>query len=354
MSKRKEANQKLINETKDVQAQTKDALSRIKNTTSETEDIGNQTLEELRAQGEQIGTITTDIEGVGDKLDEAQRLQNTFDKWGGGIFGFGKKKATKAAAAEIALRQQEELMNVKEVFEQQKYESLKSNWKAYNMVLCSNPTVEAPELFVPSVQASIPNSSWKIDYSLTGIDGDGWTYAYDFKELNKTGVGESAPKWNSYVRRRKWKYTDAPMGSSAKVAEIQQRHVSRVGKDKANNGSTQGEKIGYVSRQNVSNMKASGLVSAGMTGRRGKKDEELDEESAQGLKEIQQEDDEINQGIDDISDSLDRLHGISHQMKEETIAQNKKLDKMDAAMQNTGEKQAIVNQRLKRQIKSNS
>jgi hypothetical protein len=182
---RKEANQRVLAETREVQSQTKDAIDRIKMQTAETEEIGNQTLEQLRAQGHQIDEITTDIDTVSNKLDEAQKLQNTFDVWGGSIFGFGKKKAQNAAAAEIALRQQEELMNVKEVFEQQKYESLKSNWKAVNFALCSNPTIEAPELFVPSVQQSIPNSAWKVDFSLTGIDGDGWTYAYDFNSLNK-------------------------------------------------------------------------------------------------------------------------------------------------------------------------
>jgi len=182
---RKDANQRVLAETQEVQGQTKDAIDRIKQQTAETEEIGNQTLEQLRAQGNQIDDITNDIDTVSNKLDEAQKLQNTFDVWGGSIFGFGKKKAQNAAAAEIALRQQEELMNVKEVFEQQKYESLKSNWKAVNFALCSNPTIEAPELFVPSVQQSIPNSSWKVDFSLSGIDGDGWTYAYDFASLNK-------------------------------------------------------------------------------------------------------------------------------------------------------------------------
>lgn len=186
---RKEANQRVLNETREVQANTKDALSRIKATTAETEDIADQTLEQLREQGQQIDDITADIDAVSGKLDEAQKLQNTFDNWSGGIFGFGKRKAEKAASAEIALRQQEELMSIKEVFEQQKYDTFRSSWKPYNMVMCSNPTLEAPELFVPSVQDSIPNSSWKVDSSLTGVDGDGWTYAYDFNKLNKVFDG---------------------------------------------------------------------------------------------------------------------------------------------------------------------
>lgn len=348
---RKEANQKVIQETREVQSQTKDALSRIKNQTAETEEIAGQTLEQLRAQGQQMDDITNDVNAVSNKLDEAQKLQNTFDNWSGGIFGFGKRKAEKAAAAEIALRQQEELMSIKEVFEQQKYETLKGQWKHYNMALCSNPTVEAPELFAPSVQADIPNSPWKVDHSLSGIDGDGWTYSGSFKDLNKTGVGESSAKWNTYVRRRKWKYSDSAGGSSAKVAEIQQRHASRLA---AKPGApTQGEKIGYVSRQQVAGLKASGLASAGMMGgkNKGAPDQDLDEESAAGLKAIRDEDAEIDAGVEDISNAMDRLHTVAGHMKEETMAQNRKLDSMDSAMQRAGEKQAVVNQRLKRQLK---
>lgn len=354
---RKEANQRMLQETKAVQSQTKDAVDRIKQQVAETEEIGSQTLEQLRAQGQQIDEITGDIESVSNKLDEANKLQNTFDSWGGNIFGFGKKKALNAAAAEIALRQQEELMNVKEVFEQQKYDAFKSSWKPYNLSLCSNPAIEAPELFVPSIQHTIPNSPWKIDHSLTGIDEEGWTYASDFSSLNKTGVGEAKANWKTYVRRRKWKYTEATLGSSARVADIQARHATRAGKNTNNNntGSTQGEKIGYVSRQQVAGLKQTGLVSSSMMNKnKNNPDQILDEESAEGLKEVERDDAEIDAGIDSIDSSLDRLNIIAGHMKDETIIQNKKLEKMENAMQTAGEKQSVVNNRLKTHIKKNS
>jgi len=178
--------------------------------------------------------------------------------------------------------------------------------------------------------------------------------------LNKTGVGEKVAKWNTYVRRRKWKFAEASTGTSAKVAEIQSRHAARVGGSKPNSpnptGSTQAEKIGYVSRQHVAAMKESGLSSAGMMG--GKKnqqqDQDLDEESAAGLRQVQNEDVAIDQDVAEIGGALDRLNAMAVTMGEETKNQNKKLDKLDSAMQTAGEKQAIVNQRLKRQIKSNS
>jgi hypothetical protein len=62
-------------------------------------------------------------------------------------------------------------------------------------------------------------------------------------------------------------------------------------------------------------MKASGLSSGG--GRRGKEKEELDEDSKAGLRRVQANDREIDQGINSISNTLDNLTGIAGQMKEE-------------------------------------
>jgi hypothetical protein len=60
-------------------------------------------------------------------------------------------------------------------------------------------------------------------------------------------------------------------------------------------------------------MKASGLTS---TGRNNRGKEELDEESRAGLARINQNDAEIDQGINDISRGLDDLADIAGQMRE--------------------------------------
>jgi hypothetical protein len=88
-------------------------------------------------------------------------------------------------------------------------------WKSAGLYLCNAPDTPAPDLFDPSLQGSIADTRWSIDYSLTGIDAEGWTYAYDFGYLNKHGAGDSSAQWNSYVRRRKWKYTEASGKSEA-------------------------------------------------------------------------------------------------------------------------------------------
>ena len=46
--------------------------------------------------------------------------------------------------------------------------------------------------------------------------------AYDFLTLNKSGAGDSAPKWNSYVRRRKWRYIEKSNSGSQSLNEYVQ------------------------------------------------------------------------------------------------------------------------------------
>lgn len=204
---RSDANRKMLRETEDIQNQTKEATARIKAQIGETEVIANSTLQELREQGAQMDNVNMDVVGVQQKLDQSSNLQDTFDVWSGGLFG-GKKRAAKKEASELSRqRVMEELNNVREVFENQKFDRLGRNWKNKSMTLCTDPSIKAPELFAPELQTG-PSAKWVVDYSLVGIDGEGWTYAYDFPTLNKTGAGVNASTWNTYVRRRKWKMTE--------------------------------------------------------------------------------------------------------------------------------------------------
>mgnify|MGYP003386649998 FL=1 len=88
-----------------------------------------------------------------------------------------------------------------------------------------------------------------------------------------------------------------------------------------------------------------------MGGKKNKTDQALDDEDAAQLKAIHDEDKEIDEGVDDISAAMDRLAARGAAMGEETKKQNKQLEKMGNSMQTAAEKQVIVNQRLKRQLK---
>lgn len=95
---------------------------------------------------------------------------------------------------------------IKEVFEDQQYDNIFRTWKAHGLVQCSDPDHECTDLFDPEVVEKMENSTWIVDFSRSEIDGEGWTYAFDFSTLNKEGAGEASPKLNSFVRRRKWRY----------------------------------------------------------------------------------------------------------------------------------------------------
>jgi len=357
---RKQANLEKLKEADEIQAKTKEAIWRIQRQAAEAEGLGTQTLEELRRQGEQMDDIHTELESVSQKLDQSQALQSKFDRWAGNWLGGKKAKAMKEAAAEIALRNQEEHSKIKEVFQQEKYDKLARKWRKHSLVLCTDPTLECNDLFDPAIQETIENSQWSVDFTLVGIDAEGWTYAYDFATLNKTGAGDPAPKWNSYVRRRKWRMTDRSSSGSAALNEVKDRNEARKAKAAANaqaaNGTANGsskaaDKIGYVPRnKQASTLTASGLTSTGMT--RGGKDQELDDVSAAGLARLKEQDAEIDAGIDAISKTIDNLGNIANTMKEETQMQNKKLNKIDEKMSTTTEKQTVVNARQRFLLKS--
>jgi hypothetical protein len=169
--------------------------------------------------------------------------------------------------------------------------------------------------------------------------------------LNKVGAGDPAPKWDSYVRRRKWRYVDSSNRSSDAVSEVSQRNEERKNKAAA---SRQADKFGgYVSRnKNAGTLQESGLTSTSLAGgRRGGADQELDAESAAGLARVKETDAEIDAGIDAISRTIGNIANMSSQMRDETATQNAKLEKMDENMGRAMQKQTVVNARQRQLLK---
>lgn len=82
-----------------------------------------------------------------------------------------------------------------------------------------------------------------------------------------------------------------------------------------------------------------------MGGRKQNADQELDSESAAGLGRVKAQDQEIDDGLDSIARTLDKLGNIAGAINDETKTQNKKLEKMENSMQKTQEKQTVVNAR---------
>jgi hypothetical protein len=141
-------------------------------------------------------------------LDTSKSLQAKFDAWAGNWFGGKRRTAAKEASNEIKSMSQSEHFTIKEVFQHEKYDVLSRTWQEHGMVLCTDTSIACNDVFDPVAAEQMENSRWIVDFTLTGIDAEGWTYAFDLKSLNKTGCGEPAPKWNSYVRRRMWRFVD--------------------------------------------------------------------------------------------------------------------------------------------------
>lgn len=127
---------------------------------------------------------------------------------------------------------------------------------------------------------------------------------------------------------------------------IRERNTERLAKQKPV-ASTQAEKIGYVPRAQQARITASGLTSGGMMRRRPGQEQDLDAESADGLARLQATDAEIDEGISDISSTLDKIARIAGDMREEVTSQTGKLEKIDTMMQKTADKTAVVNARQK-------
>lgn len=342
---RKEANLKMLQETTEVQDKTKEAVFRMNRQAAEAEQIGARTLDELRRQGNQLDEISQELGSVDNKLEQSKALQNKFDVWAGNWLGGKKRNAMKEAEAEIKERGVQDYSKIKEAFQHEKFDTLSRKWKKAGLVLCSDPSVSCDDVFDPALQESLESTNWKVDFSLSGIDPEGWTYANSYSALNKTGAGDSSAKWNSYVRRRKWKFTEAKTGSPA-VNDIQERNEARKAKAA---GSKQAEKLGYVPRSKGAS--ASGMSSAGMMRGKAAEDQALDEESSAGLAKVKAADAEIDAGLDSLARTMDNLNEIGSAMRSEAQAQNTKLDYLDSQMEKTMQKQTVVNARQRGLLK---
>lgn len=111
------------------------------------------------------------------------------------------------------------MVAVRDVYEQQKYDSFARKWKPHNFVLYSSPQTEIAPTFNPEIAAGVKGSPWVIDYAVMNVDAEGWTYSSAFHTLAGDGTGTATPLWNSKVRRRKWHHDMKLTMSSGVVKE---------------------------------------------------------------------------------------------------------------------------------------
>lgn len=146
--------------------------------------------------------ISSEIEQTNEKLDTQQALHKSFHVWTGGWVK--DPLATKGAQETVKQGHNEQLATANEVFQDEKYDSLHRKWRPEGMVLCADTSITCGDLFDPVTALKVESGLWVVDYSMLGIDSEGWTYSKSFAALDQAGEGSAVPHWNSYVRRRKW------------------------------------------------------------------------------------------------------------------------------------------------------
>ncbi len=356
---RREANRKVLSEAEATQLKTLEAIERIKAQTAQTEEVGAATLQQMREQGLQMEDLSNEFGEVDSKLDKTKALQAKFDFWAGNWLGGKKAAAEREAASYIASHSDTKMLNVADVFEQQKYDSLARKWRPYNFVLYSNPATEVSVTFDPERAVVTKGSQWVVDHTLPNIDPLGWTYSSDFKTLNANGSGVNSPLWNSYVRRRKWRHeTKAsnatevirrsvpPLTRIAAVthSSVEARNQERLQKNqsKEERANRAGGVLGTVE------LKDTGYTST--IGSHGQQ-EPMDEDSREGLARLQQRDEVIDAGLEAVSNSLDTIFSMANAMKEEGVAQTSKVETLRDNASRVAEKAVGITARQKHQLR---
>lgn len=209
---------KLLDEADRIQVKTKTVLDKINSDINQINDIADATLEELRANSEQITNTINETNSIDKKLDKSEQLKNKFSMLNGRFFNLFSKKN-------------------------------KTNKTKHNIT--PTTTITTSPTIVPS-----PN---------TNDIGNGTTV------VNLTNV------------------------TNSKFDEIQ------VGSDNLAN------RLGKINKTDI----------------------------------------EIDNSLDAISNSLDKIMEKAHVMKDEVVNQNKKLDELDLNMSNVVNKQDKINSGLK-------
>lgn len=87
---------KLLDEADKLQLKTKNLLYKINSDINQIDNIADSTLEELRANSEQIDETINETNSIDKKLDKSEQLKNTFSMLNGRFFdfnlGFSKNK----------------------------------------------------------------------------------------------------------------------------------------------------------------------------------------------------------------------------------------------------------------------
>lgn len=348
VSEEHKKNLALLSEADKLQDKTLQALQRAQRDASRTEELGVDTLEELRKQGNQMDDINNNVDRLHHKLETSSVLQRNFERLTGNVLSLGHA-FVRAKSSQTPSKLQ--FKNVNEVFEDQVYDNLFRTWKPHALVDCVDLANDCTDLFDPAVEEKMEHSNWIVDYSMVNIDPNGWTYATTFSALNNFSSGQANPQFNSFVRRRKWRYVRVEgIRGLSPMKEVIYRNEKR--KNSMAEDLKPVRKVGYVPRDRQDSLTDTGLTSAGMLSRT-PSPTKLDPVSAAGMTRLTEKDVQIDKGLDVLGQSIDRIESISNAMKQELTHQNQRLDQLENNMATSSNKMHEVNTRARRLLNTN-
>ena len=118
------------------------ALERIQQQTTETEELGAETLTELRDQRQQTERIDMDAQYLHSKLDASTKLQDSFDRWAMNWGGRHKRRA-KAEASELMVRSKQREQIGRSSKDDSQMKVIKSRNQAARMSATTSTTVKS-------------------------------------------------------------------------------------------------------------------------------------------------------------------------------------------------------------------
>jgi hypothetical protein len=102
-------------------------------------------------------------------------------------------------------KRKKESLKISCINDDQHYHVFYKTWSASDYFSAENPTESIKEIFDPTLAMEDGTQFWIVDFASTKIDSFGWTYAKNFKDIEK---GKSVASPDGFVlgmvRRRVW------------------------------------------------------------------------------------------------------------------------------------------------------
>jgi hypothetical protein len=297
-----ETNASTLEATRDLQAKSLEALTRIQNQAAETQALGGETLAQLHEQDAKLDSVQQSTKNLQDNLKKTDKLQNRFAFLS---MNFGNKKSAK--------------------------EHVKSDKKTRAILERNEKTAAAAAVSAPTAQPTFKRRGPrpKKNNNADSEGGDGGVGG-DLTPRTGPSTPEEAIRQSTKI-------------SQEVNAEVERNELFAGRKVDPQEKKKQGQK----SKKNCGG-------DGGINGRGGgggtqptPEEKQLTDEDRRQLDAIRADDAAVDAGLDILGNQVDSLLQLSKQMGETVAAHNTKLDTLQTDLSKANDKTHTVNQRAK-------